>query len=206
MGSVVYQGLLLDFGGVITSSLSGRMVEFCTEQGLAPDAMIAALTRSQRTRTVFADAEAGRVTQREFELTVAQQLGVPADGLVERLVSGLRPRREVLDLAARARAAGVSAGVLSNSLGGGGYDIYTGYDLKGLFDAVVISHEVEMRKPERPIYELAAAKLGLRPQDCVLVDDTEVNVVVARQLGMGAVHFTGDPVQLAEIERLIGLA
>jgi len=202
---VVYQGLLLDFGGVLTSSLYGRMVEFCTELGLAPDAMVAALARSPDAAAVMALAEAGRVSQREFELTVARQLGVPSDGLVERLVSGLLPRTEMFDLAARARAAGVRTGVLSNSLGGGGYDIYTGYDLNGLFDVVVISHEVELRKPERPIYELAAAKLGLRPRDCALVDDTEANVLAARDLGMAAVHFTGEPGQLAEVERLIGL-
>jgi len=181
------------------------MVEFCTELGLAPDAMVAALARSPDAAAVMALAEAGRVSQREFELTVARQLAVPSDGLVERLVSGLLPRTEMFDLAARARAAGVRTGVLSNSLGGGGYDIYTGYDLNGLFDVVVISHEVELRKPERPIYELAAAKLGLRPRDCALVDDTEANVLAARDLGMAAVHFTGEPGQLAEVERLIGL-
>jgi putative hydrolase of the HAD superfamily len=202
---VVYQGLLLDFGGVVTSSLTGRMMELCTEEGLAPDAMLAALTRSADAGAVMALAEAGRATQREFELTVARQLGLPADGLVERLVSGLRPRPEVLGLAARARAAGVRTGVLSNSLGGGGYDIYAGYDLNALFDVVVISHEVELRKPEPPIYELAAAKLGLRPGNCVFVDDTKVNVLAARDLGMAAVHYTGEPAQLAEVERLIGL-
>jgi putative hydrolase of the HAD superfamily len=69
----------------------------------------------------------------------------------------------------------------------------------------VISHLVGLRKPERPIFELAAAKLGRAPADCVFVDDTQANVAAARQLGMAAVHFTGEPRQLADIERLLGL-
>ena len=51
-----------------------------------------------------------------------------------------------------------------------------------------------------------AAKLGLRPEDCVLVDDTPANLVAARQLGMATVHFTGAPPDFAQIERLIGIA
>jgi putative hydrolase of the HAD superfamily len=206
MVAVGYQGLLLDFGGVITSSLSGRMAEFCLAAGLAGDAFAQALTRSVEGREIAAAAEAGRVPQREFELMVARQLGLPADGLIESVISGLRPRPEVLDLAAKARAAGVATAVLSNSWGGGGFDVYTGYDLAGLFDVVVISDEVGLRKPEPEIYRLAAHKLGLSPADCVFVDDTAANLVTARELGMAGVHFTGEAAELAEVARLIGLA
>jgi HAD superfamily hydrolase (TIGR01509 family) len=137
---------------------------------------------------------------------LARQLGLPDAGLVERLMVGMPANAEAADLARRARAAGIPTGLLSNSWGPGGYDVYTGYDLPGLFDVIVISHVVGLRKPERPIFELAAAKLGLAPQDCVFVDDTFRNVRAARELGMAAVHFTGDPEQLAEVERLIGLS
>jgi putative hydrolase of the HAD superfamily len=208
MGSVAYQGLLLDFGGVLTSSLYGRMAEFCTEAGVPADAIVRALTQTDEGRSVTALAETGRVPQREWELMLARQLGLPADGLIRRLisVSGLPPRAETLDLAARARAVGVPTGLLSNSWGDGGFDVYTGYDLSVIFDAVVISHQVGLRKPEAPIYELAASKLGRKPADCVFVDDTAANVVTARELGMAAVHFTGEAEQLAEVERLIGLS
>lgn len=206
MVAVVYQGLLLDFGGVITSSLSGRMAEFCVSAGLPADAIATALTRTDAGRSVGALAESGRVPQREFELMLARELGLPADGLVETLISGLRPRTEILDLAARARAAGVATAVLSNSWGGGGYDVYTGFDLRGLFDVVVISDEVGLRKPEPEIYQLTAGKLGLRPADCVFVDDTARNLVTAQRLGMATVLFTGAADELAAVERLVGLA
>jgi epoxide hydrolase-like predicted phosphatase len=203
---VVYRALLLDFGGVITSSLAGRMAEFCLANGLPADAIARALTRTEEGRTVGALAESGRVPQREFEVMLAGQLGLPADGLVQAIITGLRPRAEILELAARARETGAATAVLSNSWGCGGYHVYTGYDLAGLFDVVVISDEVGLRKPEPEIYELTAAKLGVRPADCVFVDDTKRNLVTAQELGMATVHFTGEPAEVSEIERLIGLA
>jgi putative hydrolase of the HAD superfamily len=200
-------GLLLDFGGVLTSSLHGRMAEFCVAAGLPADAIATALTRTEEGRSVSALAEAGLAPQRDFEVMLAGQLGLPADGLIAALLdaSAFTPRPETADLARRARAAGIATGLLSNSWGGGGYDVYCGYDLHAMFDAVVISHVVGLRKPEAPIYELAASRLGVPPADCVFVDDTLANVAAARQLGMAAVHFTGEPDQLAEVERLLGL-
>ena len=61
-------------------------------------------------------------------------------------------------------------------------------------------------KPEQPIFKLAADRLGVALQDCVFVDDTFANVRAAHAMGMTAVHFTGEAEQLAEVERLIGLA
>jgi putative hydrolase of the HAD superfamily len=197
--------LLLDFGGVLTASLYGRMADFCTEAGLPANAILDALKTGEG-RRVTALAEAGQAPQRDFEVMLARHLGLPAKGLVERLIIGLAPRAETGDLARRARAAGIRTGLLSNSWGVGGYDVYTGYDLAAMFDVVVISHVVGLRKPERPIFELAAARLGVAPGDCVFVDDTLPNVVTARELGMAAVHYTGEPTQLAEAERLTGLS
>ena len=204
--TVAGKGLLLDFGGVMTASLFGRMAEFCVAAGLPADAITSAL-RTEEGRAVLALAEAGLAPQRDLEAMLAQALGLPADGLFSRLLAAdaLPPRAEMADLARRARAAGIPTGLLSNSLGPGGYDIYAGYDLAAQFDVVVISHLVGLRKPERPIYELAAEKMGLAPADCVFVDDTRGNVQAARAVGMAAVHFTGEPGQLAEVERLLGL-
>jgi putative hydrolase of the HAD superfamily len=204
---VAGKGLLLDFGGVLTASLYGRMAEFCVEAGLPADAITSALASAEG-HSALALAEAGRIPQRDFELMLARQLGVPDEGLIARLMAADRmpARAEMADLARRARAAGIRTGLLSNSWGPGGYDVYSGYDLTALFDVLVISHLVGLRKPERPIFELTAAKLGVDPADCVFVDDTRANVDAARELGMAVVHFTGASGQLAEVERLLGLA
>ena len=205
MRLVAYQGLILDFGGVITTDFYACLSAFCVREGLAPDAVTRAVSVIPEGRDVFTAAETGRVPQRELELMLARQLGVSGEDLIARMLGGLRPRPEAADLATRARAAGVATAVLSNSWGIGGYDPYAGYDLAGLFDAVVISDQVGLRKPEPPIYDLTAAKLGLRPEDCVFIDDTPANLVTARLLGMATVHFTGAPSDFAEIERLIGI-
>ena len=199
--------MLLDFGGVLTASLYGRMAEFCTEAGLPSDAIVSALATSEG-RSVTALAEAGLVPQRDFEVMLARQLGLPDEGLISRLIAveAMPPRVETADLAKRARAVGIPTALLSNSWGGGGHDVYAGYDLAALFDVVVISHLVGLRKPERPIFELAAAELGIALADCVLMDDTPTNVAAARAVGMAAVHYTGEPAQLAEVERLLGLS
>jgi putative hydrolase of the HAD superfamily len=206
MRLVGYQGLILDFGGVITTDFYEALSAFCVREGLAPDSVIRALSAAGAGHDTFAAVEAGRVPQRELELMLARQLGVRGEDLIARMLGGLRPRHETADLAKRALAAGVATAVLSNSWGTGGYDPYAGYDLAGLFDVVVISDQVGLRKPEPPIYELTAAKLGLRPEHCVFVDDTPANLVTARQLGMATVHFAGAPSDFAEIERLIGVA
>lgn len=189
----------------MTSFLSGRMAEFCIQVGLPVGAIVTALTRTPEGRSVTALAEAGMVPQRDFETMLAPQLGLPADGLIALDGVGVPPRAETADLAQRARASGNPVGLLSNSWGGGGHDVYTGYDLAALFDVVVISHVVGLRKPEPPIFERAAAKVGVAPRDCVFVDDTLANVATGRELGMAAVHFTGQPGQVAEVEQLIGL-
>ena len=105
----------------------------------------------------------------------------------------------------RARSAGVLVAALSNSWGTGAYDPYDGWDLDGMFDAVVISDRVGMRKPEPEIYLLTAERLGLPPQACLFVDDTEPNLPAAMDLGMGTVYFAGAAEEIAEIERLIGI-
>jgi putative hydrolase of the HAD superfamily len=206
MVTMAGRGLLLDFGGVLTASLYGRMAEFCVAAGLPPDAIACAL-RTPEGRSVTALAEAGRVPQRDFELMLARQLGLPDAGLIAQLVNVdvMPPRAETADLARRARTAGIPTGLLSNSWGDGGHDVYSGYGLDALFDVVVVSHQVGLRKPERPIFELAAAQLGVPLASCVFVDDTLVNVAAARELGMAAVHYTGEPGELAQAERLLGL-
>jgi HAD superfamily hydrolase (TIGR01509 family) len=75
----------------------------------------------------------------------------------------------------------------------------------GLFDAVVISGEVGLAKPERQIYLLAAEKLGLKPEECVFVDDLPVNVRGAVAAGMVGVHHTSVRATVDELAALLDL-
>jgi putative hydrolase of the HAD superfamily len=200
-----YRGLILDFGGVVTTDLYAEMSAFCVREGLAPDAVVRVLRDTAEGRAAIKAVEAGTISQREYEVIIGRLLGVDDRGLLTRALRGLRPRPEILELIQRARSAGIRVALLSNSWGDGEYDPYDGYDLDAMFDAIVISGETGMRKPDPAIYLLAADKLGVRPQECVFADDTAANLPAARALGMATVHFTDANAAIAEISRLLGI-
>jgi putative hydrolase of the HAD superfamily len=107
------------------------------------------------------------------------------------------------DLLRRVRAAGLRTAMLSNSWGVG---IYPADVLAELFDAVVISAEVGMRKPEERIFRHAAGLLGLDPAECVFIDDIEANVQAAEALGMTGVLHTDPAATEGRLAELLGLA
>jgi putative hydrolase of the HAD superfamily len=203
---VSYRGLILDFGGVVTTDFYGALSAFCVREGLAPDAFVHVLRDAADGRAALAAVEAGAISQRDYEKTVARLLGVDHTGLLSRALADLRPRPEVLDLVCRARAAGIPVGVLSNSWGTGEYDPYDGYDLDTCFDAVVISDRVGLRKPDPAIYLRTAAEIGVPAEECVFVDDTAANLPGAEKLGMAVVHFTDVTSGVTEIKKLLGIA
>jgi epoxide hydrolase-like predicted phosphatase len=202
---VRYRGLILDFGGVVTTDFYGALSAFSAREGLDPGAFVHVLRHTDEGRAALAAVECGQISQRAYEKTLATLLGLDDAGLLGRALADLQPRPEVLDMASRVRVAGVAVGVLSNSWGTGDYNPYQGYDLDSRFDAVVISDQVGLRKPDPAIYLLTANRLGVPAQECVFVDDTAANLPAARDLGMAAVHFTSTTVGVAEIEKLIGI-
>lgn len=88
----------------------------------------------------------------------------------------------------RARSAGIATGIVSNDPGGADAQWLRDLGDGVLVDDVVLSGDVGMAKPDADIYLLAATRLGLRPGDCVFVDDLEVNVRGAVDVGMVGVH------------------
>ena len=74
-----------------------------------------------------------------------------------------------------------------------------------MFDAIIISGEVGMRKPESRIYRLAAEQVGLAPNECVFVDDLQVNIVGAVEVGMVGVLHREYEVTANELEILFGI-
>ncbi|HLH65781.1 MAG TPA: HAD family phosphatase [Solirubrobacteraceae bacterium] len=196
-------GLLLDWGGVLTTSVLDALRSFCAREGLEEDAVTRRFRDDPHSRQLLVALETGALAESEFELRFAEVLGVAPAGLIERMFADSRPDEEMLAAVASARAAGVRTGLVSNSWGAGRYDREM---LARLFDGVVISGEVGVRKPQPRIYELAAAAVGLGPQDCVFVDDLRVNVEGARALGMAAVHHRSATETIATLEALLGRA
>jgi epoxide hydrolase-like predicted phosphatase len=191
-------GLILDYGGVLTSSPFTSFAAFCAVEGLPADAVQARFRDDERSRELLAGLETGALPSAEFETAFAAQLGVAPDNLLQRMFGGMEPDMAMLDGVRALRRPGVRMSILSNSVG-----IQAVYDRDGLaalFDDWVISSEVGLRKPEPEIYELAAQRLGLEPAQCVYVDDLPPNLKTARALGMATVLHRGDAAAtLAEI-------
>jgi HAD superfamily hydrolase (TIGR01509 family) len=74
-----------------------------------------------------------------------------------------------------------------------------------LFDGVVISGELGIRKPSRRMYELGAERAGVSAERCVYVDDLPFNLAPAEKLGMATVHHTAAETTIPELERLLGI-
>jgi epoxide hydrolase-like predicted phosphatase len=122
--------------------------------------------------------------------------------LIERLFAGAVVDERMVEVVRRVRAAGVRTGLVSNSWGTGRYPREV---LAELFDGVVISGEVGIRKPAPEIYRLGAERIGLEPRACVFVDDLPFNLSPAAELGMATVHHRSAEETTAELERLLGV-
>jgi epoxide hydrolase-like predicted phosphatase len=197
-------GLLLDWGGVMTTNLMASFSAFCAAEGLDPSALAAAFRGNPEARELLFAFEEGRIEETEFELGLAATLGVArAEGLIDRLFSGSELEPAMVDAVRTVRSAGVRTGLISNSWGTGRYPHAL---LEQLFDGIVLSGEVGIRKPAPRIYELGAQAVGLTPDRCVFVDDLPFNLPPAQELGMQTVHHTDVRRTISELERLLGLA
>lgn len=211
------RGLLVDYGGVLTTPLADATDAWLRADGIDPERFGRLIRRwlsSDAEANAVHDLETGRMSAADFERQLAAELlddataeGEPpvqpaAAGMLTRMFAGFRPETSMIDLIRVAREAGVRTGLLSNSWG-------LDYPREGwdtLFDTVVISGEVGLRKPEPAIYLLAAERLGLPPTQVVFVDDLAPNVRAAAAVGMVGVHHTDVDATAEELEVLLGVA
>ena len=198
------KGLLVDFGGVLTTNVFESFRQFCEREGLDPQRVKQLFREDPDALAELRRLERGELTEDQFAERFGPLLGVEdTTGLVDRLFAGMEADEGMLDAVRRAHHAGVRTGMISNSWGAGRYD-RSSFD--ELFDGVVISGEVGMNKPDREIYELGAQRVGLSPADCVFVDDLRENCTGAESAGMTAVLHRGADETVPELERLLGVA
>jgi epoxide hydrolase-like predicted phosphatase len=210
------RGLLVDYGGVLTNPLPEFMATWVEADGIDPDRFAELMRRwlgPGAEHNPVHDLETGRIGAAEFERLLAAELigqATAADpdraegqadraaGMLTRMFAGMRVEPSMVDVVRAARAAGVRTGLLSNSWG---LDYQRdGWD--ALFDAVVISGEVGLRKPDPAIYALAAQRLELPPAEIVFVDDLRPNVRAAVAAGMVGVQHVDLETTVSELEIL----
>ena len=197
------RGLLVDWGGVMTTNLFHSFGAFCEAEGLDPAALAEAFRGNPEARELLIGFEEGRIEETAFENELGRLLGVAsAEGLIDRLFAGAQPEESMVRAVLSARGAGIATGLISNSWGTTRYPRAL---LSELFDGVVISGEEGMRKPAPRIYELGAAAIERPPGECVFVDDLPFNLPPAAALGMATVHHTDPETTIAALERLLGV-
>jgi putative hydrolase of the HAD superfamily len=199
------RGLLVDWGGVLTTDVFASFRAFCKAEGLAPDAVQERFRgEDPAARDLLSGLETGELTREQFEPRFAALFGVDPDGLIERLFGAIGPDAAMIGAVRAARGAGLTTGLLSNSWTVEDYDRGL---IDELFDAYVISGEVGLRKPDPAIYSLAAERMGLPPEAIAFVDDLPGNLKPARALGMTTIVHRGDAsATLAELEAAFGLS
>jgi len=201
-----YDGLLLDFGGVVTTDFFASLGAYCERLGLPRDSFRDLVTADPVGRELYHQVERGELSQPGFEQGIAQLLDVQPAGLIQGLLADLRPEPQIIEVVARARTAGIRVGVITNSWGTAPYDPYAAYQLHQHFDAVVISSQVGLRKPEPAIYRRAAQELALPSERIVFVDDIAANLQPAHELGMAVIHHVDPGTTVHELEHLLGLS
>ncbi len=197
-------GLIVDWGGVMTTNLFDSFAAFCEAEGIDRDALAQAFRSSPDAQELLFAFEEGRVDEVEFEPRLAHLLGIPArhEGLIGRLFAGSALDEPMVDAVRAVRAAGIRTGLISNSWGTNSYPRPL---LAELFQGIVISGEVGIRKPTTRIYELGAEAIGLHPRECVFVDDLPFNLPPAAELGMRTIRHREAGDTIAQLQDLFAL-
>ena len=201
MNAAGTRGLLVDFGGVLTTNIWTSFDAFCESEGLERGTVLELFRGDGEALALLRALERGAVSDETFENDFGDLLGVDPPGLIERLFAGLEPETSMIRAVERARAAGIATGLISNSWGTG---IYERAPMQ-IFDATVISGDVGLHKPQAEIYELGAERIGVPPGRCVFVDDLRENIVGAEAVGMRGILHRDPKETIAELEDVLGL-
>ncbi|ATL32274.1 HAD-superfamily hydrolase subfamily IA, variant 3 [Streptomyces formicae] len=198
-----YRGLILDFGGVLTTRMRLNGEAFERSEGLTPGAYFHALEEHPDGVRVYADLEVGRATQEEWNHVIGGILGIDPTDLMRRALANLRPEPAIVAAAERARSAGIKVALLSNSFGLEPFNPYKQLGMYQDFDAVVLSEVERVRKPSAAIYQRTLAALDLTGPECVFVDDHAKNLPPAEALGITTIHHTDAAVTAARLDELL---
>lgn len=200
-----HTGLLLDWGGVMTTNLFSAFGAFCETEGVAPDLLRQAFRHDPETRDALIAFEEGRMNDDLFASHLARALGLAHDrveGLIDRMMAGASVEPDMVAMARRARVAGIRVGMVSNSWGERRYPSEL---VDELFDATVVSGREGFRKPDTRMYTLGAERLGVPPAACVFVDDLSFNLEPAAELGMATVLHHDPEGTIDRLEALLGV-
>jgi len=201
----VRTAFVCDFGGVLTSPLSAGFLAYQEESGVSVEQLGVAMARATEAHgehPLFA-LERGEISEAQFAERIEPSLDAGFDVVRLRTLffEHIQTNEPMVAYAAELRRRGVRTALLTNNVREW-EPLWRGKlpEIDAIFEVVVDSAFVGMRKPEVPIYELTLERLGVRAADCVFCDDLEVNCEAARGLGMASVRFENTDQAVAGID------
>jgi putative hydrolase of the HAD superfamily len=205
------KAVLWDFGGVILSSPFEAFRRFESDHGLPTD-FIRGVNATNPSSNAWALMERSEISAGQFEKLFAKEaaaLGhrVRGSDVLALLAGAIRP--EMVEMLDRVKEAGLLVACLTNNIvdpGSAGNDRAAEIaDIMARFDVIVESSKVGVRKPEPRFYEIACELLGVRPQECVFLDDLGINLKPAAAMGMTTIKVTSAAQAIADLSRALGL-
>ena len=205
------RALISDFGGVLTTPLSAGFLAYQEEAAITLEELG---TGMQAAADAYGDhplyaLERGEISEQEFARRLAEQLhdGFDLARLRHLYFERIEPNAPMIRFVGDLRERGLRTALLTNNVREW-EPLWRAKlpELDAIFEEVVDSAFVGMRKPEPGIYHLTLERLGdgLRADECLFVDDLEVNCEAARELGMTAVRFEHADQAIAELRSALG--
>jgi epoxide hydrolase-like predicted phosphatase len=201
--------MISDFGGVLTNRLIEAFAAFQDETGISMEQLGRGMQRVAERDGEYPlfRLERGEITEADFldnlSWGLEPELGhrPTLHRFREIYFEALHPNQPMLDLMRELRDRGLRMAILTNNVREW-EELWRGkLPLDEIFEVIVDSGWVGMRKPQPEIYLLTLDRLGdgLQPTECLFVDDNEQNVEAARELGMMAVQFHSNEQAIPEI-------
>ncbi|SDS77379.1 HAD-IA family hydrolase [Bradyrhizobium canariense] len=206
------EAVIWDFGGVLTTSPFEAFSRFETERGLPPD-IIRRTNANNHWENAWAKFERAEVDLEAFDqLFAAESLALGAEvrgrDVLPLLVGDLRPEmvKALRRVKATFKTGCITNNLPANSIGSlGGRSLYIA-DVMALFDHVIESAKIGLRKPDPRIYQMMTAALNVDPKNCVYLDDLGVNLKPARDIGMATIKVLNASQAIHELEVVTGLS
>jgi putative hydrolase of the HAD superfamily len=201
------RAVISDFGGVLTTPLHAALGAYSDASGITAREIGLAMERlfERDGRHPLFELEKGRTSYGDFIRVLEAELGEGADLIHfgEALMSGLHPNEPMVALMRDLRSRGLRMALLTNNVREW-EPLWRAKlpDVDAIFDVIVDSAFVGMRKPEHEIYEETVRRLdeGIEAGECLFLDDLEINCDGAREAGMHAVRFVDNEQAIGEVE------
>ena len=208
----MFQAVIWDFGGVFTSSPFEAFVRYERERGL-PENLIRQINSANPLENAWAKFERSELDLDQFDVEFAKEakaLGhhVPGKDIIALLSGDFRP--DVIEALRRIKAAGYKTGCITNNVPANmsgskeGRTLYA-REIMEMFDHLIESSKIGIRKPNPRIYEMMCETLGVEPAACIYLDDLGMNLKPAKAMGMATIKVESGPQAITELEKLLNM-